>query len=84
MIFIQTDTVCVNEFNESNEPNEDDELYEKQFDRLMYIENCLDTQKEEILNYLYDICIEYINSHTLSICDSDVFDTGKIALGYKI
>lgn len=74
MIFIQTDTVCVNEFNESNEPNEDDELYEKQFDRLMYIENCLDTQKEEILNYLYDICIEYINSHTLSICEENFAD----------
>ena len=65
MIYIQTDTKCVDEINA------DEELYEKHFDRLMNIESSLEKQKEEILNYLYDICTEFINSHTISICEEN-------------
>lgn len=65
MIYIQTATNCVDEINT------DDELYDMHFDRLMCIENSLEKQKEDILNYLYDICIEFINTHTLSICEEN-------------
>jgi putative phage-type endonuclease len=65
MIYIQTATNCVDDINT------EDELYDNNFDRLMHIENSLEIQKEDILNYLYDVCIEFINTHTISICEEN-------------